>query len=115
MGVNALRTSHDPPDPAVIDGCEELGVVLLVEAFDCWRTGKHRWDYGRFFDEWCGTPVRPGARSGSADWRPRPPDRPPATATLPRYRPAAVLTWGYLRVSTRAVPWRHASLERGVQ
>ncbi|MGP2437828.1 glycoside hydrolase family 2 TIM barrel-domain containing protein [Streptomyces sp. JW3] len=53
MGVNALRTSHNPPDPAVIDGCEELGIVLLVEAFDCWRTGKNRWDYGRFFDEWC--------------------------------------------------------------
>ncbi|WP_320773660.1 glycoside hydrolase family 2 TIM barrel-domain containing protein [Streptomyces sp. CRN 30] len=53
MGVNALRTSHNPPDPSVIEACEELGIVMLVEAFDCWRTGKNRWDYGRFFDEWC--------------------------------------------------------------
>ncbi|GGS42967.1 glycoside hydrolase family 2 TIM barrel-domain containing protein [Streptomyces griseoviridis] len=53
MGVNALRTSHNPPDPAVLAVCEELGIVTLVEAFDCWRTGKNRYDYGRFFDEWC--------------------------------------------------------------
>ncbi|MEU6182290.1 glycoside hydrolase family 2 TIM barrel-domain containing protein [Streptomyces coeruleorubidus] len=52
MGVNALRTSHNPPAPEVIQVCEELGVVMLVEAFDCWRTGKNRYDYGRFFDEW---------------------------------------------------------------
>ncbi|MER6415021.1 glycoside hydrolase family 2 TIM barrel-domain containing protein [Streptomyces humidus] len=53
MGVNALRTSHNPPAPEVIQVCEELGVVMLVEAFDCWRTGKNPYDYGRFFDEWC--------------------------------------------------------------
>ncbi|MDK1346765.1 glycoside hydrolase family 2 TIM barrel-domain containing protein [Streptomyces sp. 378] len=52
MGVNALRTAHNPPAPEVIQVCEELGVVMLVEAFDCWRTGKNRYDYGRFFDEW---------------------------------------------------------------
>ncbi|MEU1297250.1 glycoside hydrolase family 2 TIM barrel-domain containing protein [Streptomyces sp. NPDC005840] len=53
MGVNALRTSHNPPSPEMIDVCEELGIVMMVEAFDCWRTGKTRYDYGRFFDEWC--------------------------------------------------------------
>ncbi|GAA4324609.1 glycoside hydrolase family 2 TIM barrel-domain containing protein [Streptomyces venetus] len=53
MGVNALRTSHNPPAPEVIQVCEELGIVLLVEAFDCWRTGKNPYDYGRFFDAWC--------------------------------------------------------------
>ncbi|MEU1406580.1 glycoside hydrolase family 2 TIM barrel-domain containing protein [Streptomyces sp. NPDC005728] len=53
MGVNALRTSHNPPSPQMIQVCEELGIVLMVEAFDCWRTGKTRYDYGRFFDEWC--------------------------------------------------------------
>ncbi|MFJ8822829.1 glycoside hydrolase family 2 TIM barrel-domain containing protein [Streptomyces sp. NPDC102467] len=51
MGVNALRTSHNPPAPEVIEACEELGVIMLVEAFDCWRTGKNTYDYGRFFDE----------------------------------------------------------------
>ncbi|MFG2357115.1 glycoside hydrolase family 2 TIM barrel-domain containing protein [Streptomyces sp. NPDC048521] len=53
MGVNALRTSHNPPSPQMIQVCEELGIVMMVEAFDCWRTGKTRYDYGRFFDEWC--------------------------------------------------------------
>lgn len=53
MGVNALRTSHNPPSPEMIQVCEELGIVMMVEAFDCWRTGKTRYDYGRFFDEWC--------------------------------------------------------------
>ncbi|MES4887988.1 glycoside hydrolase family 2 TIM barrel-domain containing protein [Streptomyces sp. NPDC096012] len=53
MGVNALRTSHNPPSPEMIRVCEELGIVMMVEAFDCWRTGKTRYDYGRFFDEWC--------------------------------------------------------------
>ncbi|MET9831058.1 glycoside hydrolase family 2 TIM barrel-domain containing protein [Streptomyces sp. NPDC006385] len=52
MGVNAFRTSHNPPTPEMIQVCEELGIVMLVEAFDCWRTGKNRYDYGRFFDEW---------------------------------------------------------------
>ncbi|MFJ8146687.1 glycoside hydrolase family 2 TIM barrel-domain containing protein [Streptomyces sp. NPDC096048] len=52
MGVNAFRTSHNPPSPEMIEVCEEMGIVMLVEAFDCWRTGKNRYDYGRFFDEW---------------------------------------------------------------
>ncbi|MFI1703871.1 glycoside hydrolase family 2 TIM barrel-domain containing protein [Streptomyces griseoruber] len=53
MGVNAFRTSHNPPSPEMIEVCEDLGIVMMVEAFDCWRTGKTRYDYGRFFDEWC--------------------------------------------------------------
>ncbi|MFD8395344.1 glycoside hydrolase family 2 TIM barrel-domain containing protein [Streptomyces sp. NPDC059680] len=53
MGVNAFRTSHNPPSPQMIQVCEELGIVMMVEAFDCWKTGKTKYDYGRFFDEWC--------------------------------------------------------------
>ncbi|MGW2719258.1 glycoside hydrolase family 2 TIM barrel-domain containing protein [Streptomyces sp. NPDC001492] len=53
MGVNAFRTSHNPPSPQMIQVCEELGIVMMVEAFDCWRTGKTKYDYGRFFEEWC--------------------------------------------------------------
>ncbi|NUT25897.1 MAG: DUF4982 domain-containing protein [Streptomyces sp.] len=52
MGVNAFRTSHNPPSPEMIRVCEEMGIVMLVEAFDCWRSPKTRYDYGRFFDEW---------------------------------------------------------------
>ncbi|MFD6924087.1 glycoside hydrolase family 2 TIM barrel-domain containing protein [Streptomyces sp. NPDC059944] len=53
MGVNAFRTSHNPPSPQIVEVCEELGIVMMVEAFDCWRSGKTAHDYGRFFDEWC--------------------------------------------------------------
>ncbi|HEU5158583.1 MAG TPA: glycoside hydrolase family 2 TIM barrel-domain containing protein [Streptosporangiaceae bacterium] len=50
MGVNAFRTSHNPPSPEMIDVCQRLGIVMMVEAFDTWRTPKVRFDYGRFFD-----------------------------------------------------------------
>ncbi|MGW6929242.1 glycoside hydrolase family 2 TIM barrel-domain containing protein [Lentzea sp. NPDC054927] len=50
MGVNAVRTSHNPPSPQFIRACEELGILLQVEAFDTWRTPKVKNDYGRFFD-----------------------------------------------------------------
>jgi beta-galactosidase len=50
MGVNAFRTSHNPPSPEMIDVCQELGIVMMVEAFDTWRTPKVKYDYGRFFD-----------------------------------------------------------------
>jgi beta-galactosidase len=52
MGVNAFRTSHNPPSPEMIEVCEEMGIVMMVEAFDCWKSPKTRYDYGRFFDEW---------------------------------------------------------------
>jgi beta-galactosidase len=50
MGVNAFRTSHNPPSPEMIAVCQELGIVMMVEAFDTWRTPKRPFDYGRFFD-----------------------------------------------------------------
>jgi beta-galactosidase len=49
MGVNALRTSHNPPAPELVQACEELGIVLMVEAFDVWNVGKTPHDYARFF------------------------------------------------------------------
>ncbi|GGL00278.1 glycoside hydrolase family 2 TIM barrel-domain containing protein [Mangrovihabitans endophyticus] len=49
MGVNALRTSHNPPAPELIQACEQLGIVLMVEAFDVWNVGKTPYDYARFF------------------------------------------------------------------
>ena len=50
MGVNAFRTSHNPPSPEQVELCEELGIVMMVEAFDTWRKPKVPYDYGRFFD-----------------------------------------------------------------
>jgi beta-galactosidase len=50
MGVNALRTSHNPPAPELVQVCEELGIVMMVEAFDVWNVRKVPNDYARFFD-----------------------------------------------------------------
>jgi beta-galactosidase len=49
MGVNALRTSHNPLAPELIDVCERLGIVVMVEAFDTWRSNKTANDYGDWF------------------------------------------------------------------
>jgi beta-galactosidase len=50
MGVNALRTSHNPPDAETVQLCDQLGIVTIVEAFDVWDVGKVPYDYARFFD-----------------------------------------------------------------
>lgn len=52
MGCNALRTSHNPPAPELLDLADRMGFVVMVEAFDCWREGKTAGDYSRIFDEW---------------------------------------------------------------
>ncbi|VVJ17824.1 Beta-galactosidase (EC [Amycolatopsis camponoti] len=52
MGVNALRTAHNPPAPELVAACDRLGILMMVEAFDCWRTGKVEFDYHRDFDAW---------------------------------------------------------------
>jgi beta-galactosidase len=52
MGCNALRTSHNPPAPELLDLADRMGLVVMVEAFDCWRRGKTANDYGRLFDAW---------------------------------------------------------------
>ncbi len=52
MGVNAFRTSHNPPSPELIDICQRLGIVMMVEAFDAWDVGKLSEDYHLFFNQW---------------------------------------------------------------
>ncbi len=52
MGCNAIRTSHNPPTPELLDLCDRRGILLQVEAFDCWKTGKTPNDYQHFFEEW---------------------------------------------------------------
>ncbi|MCR5351707.1 MAG: glycoside hydrolase family 2, partial [Bacteroidales bacterium] len=52
MGVNAIRTSHNPPAPELLDLCDEMGLLVMDEAMDMWRKRKTRYDYARFFDEW---------------------------------------------------------------
>lgn len=52
MGVNALRCSHNPPAPELLDMCDSLGFIVMDESFDMWRRKKTQNDYARFFDEW---------------------------------------------------------------
>lgn len=51
MGVNALRTSHNPPARQVMDLCDEMGILVVDEAFDMWERPKTPFDYARFFPE----------------------------------------------------------------
>ncbi len=58
MGVNALRTSHNMPAVEVMDMADELGFIVVSEAFDMWETSKTEFDYARFFPDWAGKDVR---------------------------------------------------------
>ncbi|HWA27120.1 MAG TPA: beta-galactosidase GalB [Lacunisphaera sp.] len=52
MGCNAIRTSHNPPAPELLDLCDRMGFLVMDEAFDCWAKGKNRHDYHVQFPEW---------------------------------------------------------------
>ncbi len=52
LGVNAIRTAHNPVDPGFLDLCDRLGFLVMDEAFDCWTKGKNRQDYHKDFPEW---------------------------------------------------------------
>ncbi|MBQ0006030.1 MAG: DUF4982 domain-containing protein, partial [Alistipes sp.] len=52
MGVNAIRTSHNPPAPQLLDLCDRMGFLVMDEAFDMWRQPKKEFDYSKYFDNW---------------------------------------------------------------
>lgn len=62
LGVNAIRTAHNPPDPGFLDLCDRMGFLVMDELFDCWTVGKNPYDYHLYFDEWSKTDVRDTVR-----------------------------------------------------
>ena len=52
MGVNAIRTSHNPPSPEQVQLCDQMGLMIQVEAFDVWQMAKVKNDYSKHFDKW---------------------------------------------------------------
>jgi beta-galactosidase len=52
MGCNAIRTSHNPPAPELLDLCDSMGMLVMDESFDCWQRGKVRNDYHLLFKNW---------------------------------------------------------------
>ncbi len=58
LGVNAIRTAHNPPAPDFLDLCDRMGFLVMDEFFDCWTVGKEGLnrqplaDYHLYFNEW---------------------------------------------------------------
>ncbi|MEM9080297.1 MAG: beta-galactosidase GalB [Verrucomicrobiota bacterium] len=52
MGVNSIRTAHNPPSPEQLQVCDRLGILVQCESFDCWELPKIPNGYNKFFAEW---------------------------------------------------------------
>ena len=52
MGVNAIRVSHNPSSLELLQLCDEMGLIVQVEAFDSWKKKKVKYDYNLYWDEW---------------------------------------------------------------
>ncbi len=52
MGVNAIRISHNMPAPELMELADEMGLLIVSEAFDMWKRPKTPYDYSRFFEQW---------------------------------------------------------------
>ena len=52
MGVNGIRTSHNPPAPELLDLTDKMGFIVMDEAFDVWKIQKTTYDYHLDWDEW---------------------------------------------------------------
>jgi len=52
MGCNAIRTSHNPPAPELLDLCDRMGFMVMDEAFDMWKKKKVDQDYHTDWDDW---------------------------------------------------------------
>lgn len=52
MGVNAIRTSHNPPSPELLQLTDKMGFIVLDEAFDAWKKNKTQYGYYQVWDQW---------------------------------------------------------------
>lgn len=52
MGCNAIRTAHNPPSPELLDLCDQMGFLVMDEAFDVWKKKKVDYDYHIYWDQW---------------------------------------------------------------
>jgi len=52
MGCNAIRTSHNMPAPELVKACDEMGMMVMAETFDEWKTPKMKNGYHLWFDQW---------------------------------------------------------------
>ncbi len=52
MGVNAIRTSHNMPAPELVKACDEMGMMVMAETFDEWKSPKMKNGYHLYFDDW---------------------------------------------------------------
>ena len=52
MGCDAIRTAHNMPAPELVELCDEMGFMMMVEPFDEWDIAKCKNGYHRFFNEW---------------------------------------------------------------
>ena len=51
MGCNAIRTSHNPPAPELLDLADQMGFIIMDEAYDMWKKPKNKFDYSTVWDE----------------------------------------------------------------
>lgn len=58
MGVNAIRCSHNPPAPELLNLCDSMGLLVMDEAFDSWMQGKTTYDYSIYFKTWAERDLR---------------------------------------------------------
>lgn len=52
MGCDAVRTSHNMPAPELVELCDEMGLMMMLEPFDEWDIAKCANGYHRYFNEW---------------------------------------------------------------
>lgn len=58
MGCNAIRTSHNPAAPELLELCDRMGFLVAEEAFDVWNMAKRTNDYHVLFDDWSAPDLR---------------------------------------------------------